>query len=97
MIDLKQERGDKMNTSDIKLSDREVKIYAAIAKQMNEFNNSKSLLVRGCKSAGFGYFQIAAMKYAVKSKQRRIINLFKAIPSIIDAWIDVFNQWLMRL
>jgi len=97
MVYSKQERGDEMDTSEIKLSDREIKVYAAIAKQMNEFNNSKSLLVRGCKSAGVGYFQIAAMKYAVKSKQRRIVNLFKAIPSIIDAWIDVFNQWMMRL
>jgi len=63
---------------------------------MNEFNNSKSLATRGCRAVGLGYFQIAAIKYSVISKRRRMVNFLKAIPSIIDSWIDHFNQWLMR-
>jgi len=97
MVDFKQERGDKMNTRDIPLSEEEIKVYAAIAKEMNEFNNSKSLATRGCRAVGLGYFQIAAIKYSVKTKKRRMVSLIKAIPSIIDAWIDHFNQWLLRL
>lgn len=110
MVDLKQERGDKMTTKAIDnedgliprddpiyagMQDKTIDAYRSLARSWMRYERSTCWHIRICRKLGITWITMLGFKLRIDRMKTHLKNAIHDLCWAMDRLVDRFNNWLL--
>lgn len=99
MVNFKQERGEKVKPYDPSscLSQKAIDAIHKVADNKKRFEKSNSLISKGCRKMGIGYWDLIGAAYPTYCRYLLVVLWFRRQLASIDNCISRLNDWIINL